>query len=514
MFGLRKVYSKGGSVWSWPWRTLVWAFKSHIAALQAALRLCRRGVGFAARGMEAGGKEGNGSGETALAEPGVGGGDGALVALAGNWWSVAPGQCFCLLGPNGAGKTTTIKCLTGALPPDGGDALIYGRSVRSAAGLAAIRSTLGVCPQFDVLWGELTGAEHLRLFAAMKGMAQGEVEAEVGLQLEKVRLTSAAKMQTASYSGGMRRRLSVAVALLGDPRVVILDEPTTGMDPVSRRHVWELIHSAKAGRVIVLTTHSMEEADILGDRIGIFVAGRLRCLGSGLHLKGRHGAGYKLSVAVSATEGGAVGGGPNGAGARQVKASSSAADVAAVETHGAGGTIAAGASASSEGEQLRQRSVLPMQSLRHSRDQMQAISPTPSEMDQCHLDSKDSLGVSTSAVSGLSSEIERAGQAGGNGGSLAEAEAMVVRIVNQCLLGGSRGGKGGSGGGSSSDGGGCSTSLNDSSSASLSGLGGHSSSHLANSFVRSESVGKRGRGVLFPAGIEEAGEGGYDAGGG
>eukprot|EP00192_Tetraselmis_astigmatica_P020949 CAMPEP_0117674012 /NCGR_PEP_ID=MMETSP0804-20121206/14798_1 /TAXON_ID=1074897 /ORGANISM="Tetraselmis astigmatica, Strain CCMP880" /LENGTH=279 /DNA_ID=CAMNT_0005482827 /DNA_START=381 /DNA_END=1220 /DNA_ORIENTATION=- len=116
--------------------------------------------------------------------------------------------------------------------------------------------------------------------------------------LHSVRLTDSASIRAGSYSGGMKRRLSVAIALLGDPKVVYLDEPTTGMDPISRRHVWDIIEQAKKGRAIILTTHSMEEADILGDRIAIMARGSLRCIGSSLRLKNKFGAGYCISVNV------------------------------------------------------------------------------------------------------------------------------------------------------------------------------------------------------------------------
>jgi ABC-type multidrug transport system ATPase subunit len=117
-------------------------------------------------------------------------------------------------------------------------------------------------------------------------------------RLEEVKLTSAADLITRAYSGGMRRRLSVAVALIGNPDIVYLDEPTTGMDPISRRYVWDIILAAKKGRAVVLTTHSMEEADILGDRIAIMAKGRLRCIGTSIRLKSRFGAGYRVSVSV------------------------------------------------------------------------------------------------------------------------------------------------------------------------------------------------------------------------
>lgn len=223
-------------------------------------------------------------------------------AIKGSWFSIAQGQLFCLLGPNGAGKTTTINCLTGVLPPTGGDALVYNESITAAGGLDRIRSVMGVCPQFDVLWDELTGFEHLLIYGRVKGLSRKSVLQQSADLLESVKLTSAASQCTMQYSGGMKRRLSVAIALLGDPLIVYLDEPTTGMDPISRRHVWDAIENAKQGRAIVLTTHSMEEADILGDNVAIMARGRLRAFGSSLRLKQRFGSGYELSVAVAGTK--------------------------------------------------------------------------------------------------------------------------------------------------------------------------------------------------------------------
>ncbi|KAI8472689.1 MAG: hypothetical protein J3K34DRAFT_204610 [Monoraphidium minutum] len=217
-------------------------------------------------------------------------------AIKGSWFGIEKGQLFCLLGPNGAGKTTTINCLTGVLPISGGDALIYGEPISSEGGLDRVRPLMGVCPQFDVLWGELTGEEHLNIYGHVKGLPFATVRRQAAELLEKVKLSYAAGARSGSYSGGMKRRLSVAIALLGDSRVVYLDEPTTGMDPISRRYVWDIIQEAKAGRAIVLTTHSMEEADILGDRIAIMARGRVRAIGSSLRLKQRFGAGYVLAV--------------------------------------------------------------------------------------------------------------------------------------------------------------------------------------------------------------------------
>ena len=169
-------------------------------------------------------------------------------AVKGSWFSIHRGELFCLLGPNGAGKTTTINMLTGVLPPSAGEALIYGEVLRSAGGLDRIRSMMGVCPQFDVLWDRLTGREHMHIYAQIKGVDPAMRGGHIEDLLDRVRLTSAAGQHAGGYSGGMKRRLSVAIALMGDPKVVYLDEPTTGMDPISRRHVWDIVEAAKKAR--------------------------------------------------------------------------------------------------------------------------------------------------------------------------------------------------------------------------------------------------------------------------
>ncbi|THG01293.1 hypothetical protein TEA_028211 [Camellia sinensis var. sinensis] len=220
-------------------------------------------------------------------------------ALKGLWVNFAKDQLFCLLGPNGAGKTTAINCLTGITPVTAGDALIYGHSVRSSVGMSNIRKIIGVCPQFDILWDALSGREHLHLFARIKGLPAASIESVAQKSLAEVKLTEAAKTRAGSYSGGMKRRLSVAISLIGDPKLVILDEPTTGMDPITRRHVWDIIENAKKGRAIVLTTHSMEEADILSDRIGIMAKGRLRCIGTSIRLKSRFGTGFISNISFA-----------------------------------------------------------------------------------------------------------------------------------------------------------------------------------------------------------------------
>ncbi|MCD7471869.1 hypothetical protein HAX54_012613 [Datura stramonium] len=167
-------------------------------------------------------------------------------------------------------------------------------------GMTNIRRMMGVCPQFDILWDVLSGEEHLQLFANIKGLDPTSIDMVVAQLLSQSKITKvSAKMRSCSYSGGMKRQLSVAIALVGDPKLVILDEPTTGMDQINRRHVWDIIENAKKGRAVILTTHSMEEADVLSDRIAIMAKGRLRCIGTSIRLKSKFGSGFIATVGFS-----------------------------------------------------------------------------------------------------------------------------------------------------------------------------------------------------------------------
>eukprot|EP01118_Nematostelium_gracile_P008166 TRINITY_DN2698_c0_g3_i2.p1 TRINITY_DN2698_c0_g3~~TRINITY_DN2698_c0_g3_i2.p1 ORF type:complete len:293 (+),score=63.74 TRINITY_DN2698_c0_g3_i2:360-1238(+) len=174
---------------------------------------------------------------------------GRYVAVKGLSLYLESDTLLCLLGHNGAGKTTTIHMLCGFHEPTSGDAEIFGVSINS--NMTEVQRTMGICPQFDVLWGELTGEEHLYLFAGLRDIPPSEISAEVDKLLDAVELQEARKMTSFSYSGGMRRRLSVAISLIGDPKIVFLDEPTTGMDPVSRRKVWNTIEKVKKDKVII-----------------------------------------------------------------------------------------------------------------------------------------------------------------------------------------------------------------------------------------------------------------------
>eukprot|EP00743_Colponemidia_sp_Colp-15_P004647 GILK01005008.1.p1 GENE.GILK01005008.1~~GILK01005008.1.p1 ORF type:complete len:2608 (-),score=498.63 GILK01005008.1:139-7962(-) len=216
------------------------------------------------------------------------------VAVQGLNLSMYEGQIFALLGHNGAGKTTTISMLTGLLNPSAGDATVFGQSIRHH--MPDIRKSLGVCPQHDVLFPDLTVREHLWLYAAFKGMKRADIKQAIEQKIADVGLTEKRDVLSKNLSGGMKRKLSVAIALIGDSKLVILDEPTSGMDPFSRRSTWNILKNNKEGRVIILTTHFMDEADILGDRIAIMGDGKLQCCGSSLYLKSRFGVGYCLSM--------------------------------------------------------------------------------------------------------------------------------------------------------------------------------------------------------------------------
>jgi ABC-type multidrug transport system ATPase subunit len=306
---LRKVYGASGD---------------NVACLDAAARGARalgEVVGASAKAPAAGAQYD----DEDLAPDGI-------VAVGGLDLVMYTNQITCLLGHNGAGKTTTISMLTGLFPATGGDAWVTDAAggVHSIRGdMPKIRRSLGVCPQHNVLYPRLTVHEHLMLFGALKNAdgglgdgagsggstngsgGHGTLAQRVGRMINAVGLGAKTNTEACALSGGMKRKLSVAVALIGSPRVVFLDEPTSGMDPYSRRAMWGLLRASKGGRAVVLTTHFMDEADLLGDRVGIMHGGELRTIGSPLFLKTRFGMGYTLSLVKNPRAGG--GGSPGGA---------------------------------------------------------------------------------------------------------------------------------------------------------------------------------------------------------
>ncbi|KAJ6921835.1 ABC transporter A family member 1 isoform X1, partial [Populus alba x Populus x berolinensis] len=219
------------------------------------------------------------------------------VAVRSLTFSVQAGECFGFLGTNGAGKTTTLSMLTGEESPTDGSAFIFGKDMRSNP--KAARRHIGYCPQFDALLEFLTVQEHLELYARIKGVADYRIDDVVMEKLLEFDLLKHANKPSFTLSGGNKRKLSVAIAMIGDPPIVILDEPSTGMDPIAKRFMWEVISrlSTRQGKTaVILTTHSMNEAQALCTRIGIMVGGRLRCIGSSQHLKTRFGNHLELEV--------------------------------------------------------------------------------------------------------------------------------------------------------------------------------------------------------------------------
>ncbi|XP_069922915.1 ATP-binding cassette sub-family A member 2 isoform X2 [Oryctolagus cuniculus] len=226
---------------------------------------------------------------------------GRILAVDRLCLGVRPGECFGLLGVNGAGKTSTFKMLTGDESTTGGEAFVNGHSVLRE--LLQVQQSLGYCPQFDALFDELTAREHLQLYTRLRGVPWKEEARVVKWALEKLELTKYADKPAGTYSGGNKRKLSTAIALIGSPAFIFLDEPTTGMDPKARRFLWNLILDLiKTGRSVVLTSHSMEECEALCTRLAIMVNGRLRCLGSIQHLKNRFGDGYMITVRTKSSQ--------------------------------------------------------------------------------------------------------------------------------------------------------------------------------------------------------------------
>ncbi|KAK4843669.1 hypothetical protein QYF36_011306 [Acer negundo] len=239
------------------------------------------------------------------------------LAVRGLSLALPPGECFGMLGPNGAGKTSFISMklhiqyaffnisnfvrwqMIGLTKPTSGTAFVQGMDIKTD--MDRIYTSMGVCPQHDLLWETLTGREHLLFYGRLKNLKGSALTQAVEESLKDVNLFNGgvADKQAGKYSGGMKRRLSVAISLIGDPKVVYMDEPSTGLDPASRNSLWNVVKRAKQGRAIILTTHSMEEAEVLCDRLGIFVDGGLQCIGNPKELKARYGGSYVFTMTTS-----------------------------------------------------------------------------------------------------------------------------------------------------------------------------------------------------------------------
>ncbi len=229
--------------------------------------------------------------EPAIAATGVRKSFGDTLVLDGVDVTVDEGTIFALLGPNGAGKTTIVRILTTLLPADAGELRVAGHDLR--ANPDGVRAAIGVTGQFSALDDLLTGEENLQLMADLNRLDRSAGRRRVAELLERFDLVDAARRHAATYSGGMRRRLDLAMTLVGSPRVIFLDEPTTGLDPRSRRTMWDAIRAlAAAGVTILLTTQYLDEADELADRIAVLDHGRIVAEGTAAELKRRIPGGH------------------------------------------------------------------------------------------------------------------------------------------------------------------------------------------------------------------------------
>ncbi|MBC7772229.1 MAG: ABC transporter ATP-binding protein [Pyrinomonadaceae bacterium] len=225
---------------------------------------------------------------------------GTLVAVDGMSFEIARGEVFGLLGPNGAGKSTTINMAIGVLTPDSGSVEIegVGPPTRKDA-----RRLIGFAPQSLALYDELSGRENIEFFGRLQGLSGVRLHERAQAVLDAVGLTDRAKDKTGTYSGGMKRRLNLAAALVHDPQIVLLDEPTAGVDPQSRNNIIEMVQTlANAGKTIVYTTHYMEEAAKLCDRVGIMDKGQILAIGRVDDLVSRFGGESVVTIRRGDTE--------------------------------------------------------------------------------------------------------------------------------------------------------------------------------------------------------------------
>ncbi|XP_070770245.1 uncharacterized protein abca12 [Enoplosus armatus] len=206
------------------------------------------------------------------------------------------GHVTSLLGHNGAGKTTTMSLLTGLFAPSSGTIEVYGRDMQT--NIDDVRKDLGVCMQYDVLFDHMTTKEHLLLYGQIKAphWSRRELHEQVRTILEETGMYAHRHKRVSTLSGGMKRKLSISIAFIGGSRLVVLDEPTTGVDPCSRRSIWDIVIQHKKHRTIIMSTHHLDEAEVLSDRITFLERGGLKCCGSPFYLKDKLGQGYKLTL--------------------------------------------------------------------------------------------------------------------------------------------------------------------------------------------------------------------------
>ena len=210
------------------------------------------------------------------------------------------GECFALLGVNGAGKSTTFKSLTRDITPTTGEITVQGFNIQSDFGEA--RKLIGYCPQHDALFPLLTVEETLKFYALIKGIRTHKIRAVIEKAIKQLNLKDHRNKLAGTLSGGNKRKLSVALALIGNPPIILLDEPSAGMDPEARRFMWQVVEKISQRdkkSAVILTTHSMEEAEALSTKLGIMVRGGIfRCMGSSQHIKNKFGVGYEVEAKV------------------------------------------------------------------------------------------------------------------------------------------------------------------------------------------------------------------------
>jgi len=222
---------------------------------------------------------------------------GSLQAVAGVSFTISPGETFGLLGPNGAGKTTTLHMLTGALVPDAGSVAINGQADPTRV---EVRRQIGLAPQSLALYDALTAEENLSFFAKLYGFSGARLKDRVDFALNLAGLTERRRDRVSTYSGGMKRRLNLACAIVHDPRVLFFDEPTAGVDPQSRNYLFDTIETlAKEGRTIIYTTHYMEEAQRLCHRVAIMDHGKILALDTVPALIAHHGGQALVDVELA-----------------------------------------------------------------------------------------------------------------------------------------------------------------------------------------------------------------------
>lgn len=211
------------------------------------------------------------------------------------------GECFALLGVSGAGKTTLFKCLTGELYPTSGELTINGYDITTPAGFHEARRQIGYCPQFDCIFEGLSVLEHLRLYASLKGIKKDIKERIIQKQIDDMDLRDYVNIRANTLSGGNKRKLSVSMAMIGNPPLIFLDEPSTGVDPQAKRFMWNIVSKISTQRKksgVIITTHSMEEAEALCTKMGIMVKGEFKCFGASTHIKDKFGTGYEMEFKI------------------------------------------------------------------------------------------------------------------------------------------------------------------------------------------------------------------------